>query len=87
MQNQQDLYNEVISNYKSCSLEKENLADTWVHTLEQRGKLFPLEDMKNLYSHGNKIRSRVLDCNWLIDQSALDLKEPVVVELLKNWRK
>ncbi|MBI3553556.1 MAG: putative sugar O-methyltransferase [Elusimicrobia bacterium] len=78
----QPLYDEVVSHYKDCHVEKKYLSDTWDHTLKQKGRIFPLPAMRRMLALGNRVNGWIDDSNHLIDKTILDPNDPAALRLV-----
>ena len=83
MNNLDILYQEVLSHYQSCQIDLQYLSDTWVHTLEQKGRWFPQEEMMYMRAPGNRVNSWMIDTTYMIDHTSLDLDNPYIRRLLE----
>jgi len=77
------IYKEVMANFRSCHKKLESLSDTWVHTLAQKGEMYTIQEMMNMRSQGNRVNSWMVDSLFLVDQSIIDLNNPIIVRLLE----
>jgi len=77
------LYEEVVSHYHSCLVNPASLSDTWVQTLKHRGMLYSFEDLLHMLAPGNKVNFWIDDLHYLIDSTAVDMRDPVVQRLLE----
>lgn len=77
------LYREVSSHLDGCEIKVEYLSDTWRHTLKQKGRLHPFEDMLSMLAVGNRVNSWIDDFNYLNDVSVLAEKNPILRRILE----
>jgi putative sugar O-methyltransferase len=76
------LYREVAAHLDGCELKTEYLSDTWRHTLKQKGRLHPYEDLLTMFAVGNRVNSWIDDFNYLNDASVLPEDDAVLARVL-----
>ena len=76
------LYREIVAHYGSCRVEKRYLSDTWDHTLNQKGRLFPLATMQSMLALGNRVNTWIDDSNHLADRTILDPSDRIAAKLV-----
>lgn len=78
-----DIYKDVYYNYNRCDIDREYLSDTWAHTLREKGYDFVLGELREMRSPGNRVNSWMVDSLFSIDDTAIDLNNPIVAKLIK----
>ena len=79
---QSEAYKDIYSNYNRCDIDKEYLSDTWDHTLREKGHKFILSELNEMRAPGNRVNSWMVDSLFSIDDTAIDMKNPIVATLI-----
>ena len=78
-----ELYEQVLSHYNACHVDLSNLSDTWIHTLDQKGRIYSINDMARMRAPGSKVTSWICDSSYLVDGSIVDLEDSITKQLLE----
>ena len=77
-----EVYEQVLTHYKACYFDQSKLSDTWIHTLEQKGRVYSIDDMVRMRAPGSKVTSWICDSAYLVDGSIIDLRDVITARLL-----
>lgn len=79
---EQKIYDEVVSHYRNCLVNKRLLSDTWDHTLKQKGRVFSLPTMRSMLALGNRVNTWIDEFPFLVDATCVDADDAVARALI-----
>lgn len=76
------VYDEVLQHYNSCTDDPTNISDTWAHTLEQKGRVYELDELLTMHTPGSRVCSWIRELDYFCDETVLDFNDPIQMRLL-----
>jgi tetratricopeptide (TPR) repeat protein len=78
----QQIYDEAVTCFEACELDKINIADTWVHSLQRKGRHYSFDEMLNMRRPGSYVTLHINIFDYFCDQTRIDPADTYVETIL-----